>query len=111
MASLQKFCPQDVSMPGYVQLRCPLHLPAQAATLVKTPPGGELIPGLSMTCFAAQSLSGSVFARTGVQVPWAPGMLHASQTPSHAESQQSPSTHGPPAQSLVDEHARPMTGV
>ena len=42
-------------------------------------------------------------------VPSEPGRLHCSHCPAHGPSQQTPSTHGPDAHSLLDAHDAPLT--
>ena len=57
---------------------------------------------------APHSPAGSVPAAYGVQPPTSPGTLHASQVPSHALSQHTPSTQWPDAQSAVVVQDRPL---
>lgn len=55
------------------------------------------------------SLSGSVPAGLGVQVPRLPARLQRWQVPLHAVLQQRPSTQKPLAQSAAVEHVLPLT--
>ena len=57
---------------------------------------------------APHSLAGSVPAAYGVQPPTSPGTLQASHVPSHAPSQQTPSTQWPEAHSAPAAHDRPF---
>src|SRR5213592_4023735 len=78
----------------------PLQVPPQAARLSPTTGGVEvpasssvLVPPSGTGARPAQSLSGSWPLATAAHCPTVPGRLHDSQTPSHALSQQTPSTH------------------
>jgi hypothetical protein len=54
------------------------------------------------------SPAASVPAEVGVQPPTSPGTLQATQAPSHALLQQTPSTQKPEAQSVLTLQVRPL---